>query len=132
MGLVTPATIAEIFGSGIAESLRLTGIVEDEDARYLGAVGLMKRQPVFRGILGFPWNGILSDDSRFLVRPMVKSSEGRDGVALIFRQFDSSKYQASPEELFAGWVPSEQAAQLDAWVADMNQQLAALLPLKRR
>ena len=80
MGLVTPTTIAEIFGSGIAESLRLTGIVEDEDARYLGAVGLMKRQPVFRGILGFPWNGILSDDSRFLVRPMVKGSEGGDGV----------------------------------------------------
>jgi hypothetical protein len=114
------------------ESLRIQGIVETEDTRYLGAVGLSREQPIFSGILGFSWNGYLSDSARFYTLPLRASAHGRDGVAAVFRQFDSSKYQATPEDLLAGWVPPEDAHKLDTWVADMNAQLARLLELKRR
>jgi hypothetical protein len=129
---MTPEELSKVFREGIADALRLTGIGETDDARYLGAVGLSRAQPVFRSILGFPWNGFLSDSARFFVVPIRAAVEGRDGVAAVFRQFDSSKYQSSPEDLLAGWVPPEDASKLESWVADMNEQLQGLLALKHR
>jgi hypothetical protein len=34
--------------------------------------------------------------------------------------------------LLAGWVPPEDASKLEAWVAEMNEQLQGLLKLKHR
>ena len=128
---MTTEELARFFREGPVDSLRIEGIVSTEDTRYLGAVGLALHQPLFSSILGFNFSGILSNDSRFWGRPLRRSVEGTDGLAAIFRQFDSSKYQDSPEDLLAGWVPPEDAAKLEAWIADMNEQLKALLVLKR-
>jgi hypothetical protein len=132
MSEMTSQELARFFREGPANALRIEGIVETGDARYLGAVGLSLRHPVFNETLGFPSGGFLSDDSRFFLWPIQQSTEGQDGVAAIFRQFESSKYQASPEDLLAGWVPPEDAPKLEEWVADMNQQLKGLLELKHR
>jgi hypothetical protein len=121
---MTPAELSRFFREGPVDPLRIQGIVETEDSRYLGAVGLHLTQPQFHGILGFNWSGILSDDARFYT---VSTSEG---LVAIFRQFDSSKYQSFPEDLLSGWVPHAEAAKLEAWVADMNRQLQDLLKIK--
>ncbi len=89
-------------------------------------------RPGARFSTGFNFSGELSDSARFWLFPLRAAHEGRDGVAAIFRDFDSSKYQSFPEDLFAGWVPPEDAPKLEAWVAEMNQQLKALIALKNR
>jgi hypothetical protein len=132
MGQMTSDELSRFFREGPVESLRIEGIVETEDTKYLGAVGLSLRQPLFSSILGFNFSGVLSDSARFWLQPISAASEGRDGVAAIFRQFDSSKYQSSPEDLLAGWVRPEDAAKLEAWVAEMNRHLKDLLQLKHR
>jgi hypothetical protein len=131
MGQLTAAELAKFFREGPVEPMRITGIVETADSRYLGAVGLQKQQPIFNSILGFSWSGILSDSARFYAQPVRAAVEGHDGVVAIFRQFDSSKYQDHPEDILAGWVPPDEAARLEEWVADMNRQLQGLLELKR-
>src|SRR5262245_34295630 len=110
---ITSESLAELFRTGPVESLRIERPVATADTRYLGAVGLSLTQPVFSSILGFPSGGMLSDDARFWVWPIRVAVEGRDGLAAIFRQFESSPYQSTPEDLIAGWVPPEDALRLE-------------------
>jgi len=127
---LTKDELERFFREGPVEPLRLDGILETEDARYLGAVGLSLRQPLFHGILGFNWSGVLSDSARFWTARAPGAVDGQDALVAVFRQFESSKYQATPEDLLAGWVPADEAMRLEAWVADMNTQLQGLLALK--
>ncbi len=129
---MTPDELVRFFHEEPVEALKIDGLVETEDTRYLGAVGLSLKQPLFSSILGFNFSGVLSDSARFWVQPLREDVEGRDGLAAIFRQFDSSKYQSTPEDLVAGWVPPERALQLEAWVAEMNHHLRSLLEIKHR
>lgn len=127
---LTKDELERFFREGAVPALRIDGLVETEDARYLGAVGLARHQPLFHGILGFNWSGVLSDSARFYVVPAPDAVDGMDVRVAVFRQFDSSKYQAFPEDLIAGWVPVADAERLEAWVGDMNAQLAGLIALK--
>ncbi len=104
---LTREALVRFFSDGPVESLRLDGIVETDDARYR-----------------------LSDSARFWIHEARAAVEGRDGWVAVFRQFDHSKYQNSPEDLLAGWVGPDERARLEAWVADMNRQLQQLLLLK--
>ena len=129
---MTSAELSRFFREGPVDALRIAGIVETDDSRYLGAIGLSRIHPLFHSILGFNFSGQLSDSARFWIAPLRAAVEGRDGSAAIFRDFDSSKYQSFPEDILSGWVPPEDAAKLETWVADMNQQLKALLEIKHR
>jgi hypothetical protein len=129
---MTPEELTRFFREAPLESLKIGGVVETEDTRYLGAVGLSLTQPLFSSILGFNFSGVLSDTARFWTQPLREDEEGVEGLAAIFRQFDSSKYQATPEDLPAGWVPPEDSLKLESWVADMNRHLQKLLLLKAR
>jgi hypothetical protein len=126
MPQMTAEGLSRFFREGPVEPLRLTGIAENEDSRYLGAIGLHKLTPTFHSILGFNYSGQLNDAARFY------SADSEPGVVAVFRQFESSKYQAFPEELIAGWVPHSERARLESWIDDMNQQVKALLDLKHR
>jgi hypothetical protein len=126
---MTEAELVKLF-HGRVEWLKIEGLVETKDSRYLGGVGLSLKHPLFHSVLGFNFSGELSDDSRFWVQPLRAAVEGRDGLAAIFRQFDSSPYQSTPEDLIAGWVEPERAPELEAWVAEMNRHLRALLDRK--
>ncbi len=44
---------------------------------------------------------------------------------VVFRQFDSSPYSASPEDIIAGWVPEEEAERAREWVDEMNNRIRA-------
>src|SRR4051812_39041214 len=132
MGMMTSEELSRFFQQGPVNSLRIEGIKLTEDSRYLGAIGLSLRHPLFNSILGFNFSGVLSDSARFLVVPVSAAVEGKDGLVAVFRQFDASQYQSTPEELLAGWVPPDDAARLEGWVADMNQQLKGLLQLKHQ
>src|SRR5689334_20346116 len=103
---MTNEELRRFFREGPVQSLRIGGIVETGDTRYLGAVGLSLSQPLFSSILGFNFSGVLSDDARFWVQPVD------EGLVAVFRQFESSKYQSTPEDLLAGWVPPEHALEL--------------------
>jgi hypothetical protein len=132
MSAMTSEELSRFFREGPVDGMRIAGIVETDDSRYLGAVGLMRAQPLYRSISGFPMNGYISDSSRFYLWPSSEAKEGKAGLVAVFRNFDSSKYQDHPDDLLAGWVPPEDAAKLESWVADMNEQLRGLLELKRR
>jgi hypothetical protein len=96
------------------EIFRISGIRYASDSRYLGAAGVSDNHPIFHaGGL----SGELSPDSRF----MLKKRASR--VFVVFRQFDSSRYQAVPEDLVAGWVPAEQEGEAQGWVDRMNAHI---------
>lgn len=130
MGQLTQEVLSEFFREGSVQSLKLHGVLETEDAKYLGAVGLSLHRPLFHSILGFNFSGVLSDSARFYSVPVSAAVEGQDGLVAVFRQFDSSKYQAGPEDVLAGWVPLDAAESLQTWIDEMNQLLRSLLELK--
>jgi hypothetical protein len=130
MGMMTSDSLSSFFHEGFTETLHIKKIVETADSIYLGAVGLSRSQPLFHSILGFAFSGVLSDDAYFYLIPVKAEVEGRNGLAAVFRQFESSQYQDHPEDILAGWVAPKEAPLLEAWVARMNQQLASLLAIK--
>jgi len=130
---LTPERLVSFFADDESAAFRLdltNGLVETDDSRYLGAVGLARAIPQFHSIHGFNFSGILSDSARFYVVPVTRAVEGRDGAVIVFRQFDRSKYQDFPEDLIAGWGPPEALAALTDAVAFMNGEVARLLVLK--
>jgi hypothetical protein len=127
---LTTVELERFFREGAVEPLRIEKLVETEDSRYLGAVGLSLHHPLFNSILGFNWSGVLSDSARFYIVDAPGAVDGMDVRVAVFRQFESSKYQAFPEDIIAGWVPLADVAQLERWVAEMNAHLARLLELK--
>ncbi|MCC6997170.1 MAG: hypothetical protein IT370_21325 [Deltaproteobacteria bacterium] len=120
----TDATLTSLAEHGPIESLRIEAVRETADARYLGVVGVSLLHPIFHVIDGFPFSGELSPDSRYMLRKLSRPGH-ETMVFVLFRQFDSSRYSASPEDLVAGWVPLEQEAQALRWVDSMNWQIQA-------
>ena len=96
MSAMTAEELARFFREGPFNSVRIEGITETDDTRYLGAVGLMRNQPIFRSILGFPFNGALSDTARFYLWPLKESVEGHSGVAVIFETSSIRSATRSP------------------------------------
>lgn len=131
---LTPEHPVNFFASSVSAALQLdltNGLVETADSRYLGAIGLSRKWPLFHSILGFNFSGTLPDSARFYLVPVTRAVEGRDGVVAVFRQFDRSKYQDFPEDLIAGWGSSEATSALTEAVAFMNGEVARLLVVKQ-
>jgi hypothetical protein len=101
------------------EYRRIEGPTYTADSVYLGGVGLSDLHPTFHAG-GF--SGELSPDSRFLLKSL---SGDPTAVFVIFRQFDSSRYHASPEDHVAGWVPADHASDAQNWVDRMNAKIIA-------
>lgn len=124
MAEATDATLTSLAENGPIKSLRIEAVRETADSRYLGVVGISLLHPIFHVIDGFPFSGELSPDSRYMLRKLTRP--GHDTmVFVLFRQFDSSRYSASPEDLVAGWVPLDEEAQALRWVERMNWQIQA-------
>ncbi len=115
----TDATLTRMAESGLITFMRIEAVRETSDARYLGGVGISFRHPIFHagGI-----SGELSHDSRFVLRKLARPGH-ETMVFVVFRQFDSSKYSASPADAIAGWVPLEEEDQALRWVQRMNDQI---------
>jgi len=96
------------------EWYRVEGFRITADARYLGRVGISHAHATFHAG-GF--SGELSPDSRFVIRKHATR------VFIVFRQFDSSRYHASPADHVAGWVPAEDEATAQNWVDRINVQI---------
>ena len=118
----TDATLTSLVEHGPIKSLRIEAVRETADSRYLGVVGVSFLHPIFHVIDHFPFSGELSPDSRYILRKLSRPGH-ETKVFVLFRQFDSSKYQSSPEDIVAGWVPPEEEAQALSWVLRMNGQI---------
>jgi hypothetical protein len=132
MGQLTEEVLRQFFADPASRALHIERLTETEDSRYLGAIGLSRRQPLFHSILGFNFSGVLSDSARFYLVPTRAEVEGKDAVVVVFRQFDRSRYQDSPEDLVAGWGTAEEAPLLEAHVDFMNGEVQRLLEIKRQ
>jgi hypothetical protein len=120
----TDEVLTKLVEEGPFQSYRLTGLRDTADARYLGVVGISSFQPIFHAGDLFPFSGELSPDSRYEIRVLRRAGEP-SLVFVVFRQFDSSRYQAFPEDLVAGWVPAEEQEQARDWVHEMNNRIRA-------
>jgi hypothetical protein len=105
---------------------RIEGVSHTSDARYLGQLGLHNSDPVCR--FGFWFQ--LHDQARIYTRSFSSSEAGVDGVVLIFRQFDRSRFEDEPSEMLAGWVSSEKASYAEEWVTEFNAHIQELLVIK--
>ncbi|TNE88448.1 MAG: hypothetical protein EP330_13805 [Deltaproteobacteria bacterium] len=117
--IIDTSKLAAFFAEEPAAAFVIEGIRETEDSRYLGQVGLHKRDPVFRFAY---WMG-LCPDTHFRLEPFSAEEVGFDGIAVVLHQFTASKYQDSPEELLAGWVPSGMAERAGEWVEQFNADI---------
>ena len=127
MAEITTKAVADFFGREPAKAFGIEGIVDSGDALYLGQVALDKLEP--RSRYGYWFQ--LSDTARFRTLEFSHDEVGEDGLAIIFRQFDSSQYQDAPEEHFAGWVPRDKTAEAERWLETMTNLLNELLERKR-
>lgn len=126
----TDAVLITLVEAGPFRAYRIDGPRDSADARYLGVVGLADSHATFHVIDHFPFAGTLSPDSRFEIRNLRRSGHPTI-VFVVFRQFDSSRFQASPEDIVAGWVPEDEAAVARGWVDDMNHLLRMRLRASR-
>lgn len=126
MGELTPEALRAFLTDPAAEASRIAQVVETEDSRYLGAVGLSRVHPLFHCILGFSFSGAISESARFRLVRATAAGEGRDAVVVVFRQFERSRYQDAPEDLVAGWAPPDEEDALAAHVRFFNGELARL------
>lgn len=115
----TNETLARLIEDGTIESYRIEGPRYTADSSYLGVVGISDHHSIFHAA---DFSGQLSPDSRFLLKKVQRPGD-ETRVFVLFRQFDSSPYQGSPEDLVAGWVPAEQEGQAQKWVDGMNAQI---------
>ena len=123
LGPITTPDLRSFFAREPAAAFVIEGLVHSADAAYLGQVAIHDRDAAFR----MGWWGTLSPTSQFRLLPFTADEVGFDGVAVLFRQFESSKYKDHPVDYLAGWVPVEMLARAQAWVDDMNARIAARL-----
>jgi hypothetical protein len=109
------------------EFWRISGIRIADPYRYLGSVGITHYWPSFSR----DFSGALSPDSRFTLRIIQHAIRDEPVAFIIFRQFDSSQYQAFPEDLHSGWVPIALVPQAREWVLEMNLHIEWLLERER-
>jgi hypothetical protein len=112
---------------GTDEFWRISGIRIADPYRYLGSVGITHYWPSFSR----DFSGALSPDSRFTLRIVQHAIRDEPVAFIIFRQFDSSQYQAFPEDLHSGWVPIALVPQAREWVLEMNLHIEWLLERER-
>lgn len=97
---------------------RLKGIHETDYEWFLGTLSIDKRHPSFR----IGWGFGLSLSSRFRKEPFTVA--GQERVAAIFHQFDGAEHDKEDEEILVGWVEKTREAELDAWIAFLNGEIA--------
>jgi hypothetical protein len=117
--VVTPERLKDFFEREPAAAFVIEGIVETEDTWYVGQVGIHKLQPLYR----FAYFGQLSPSSSLHTVPFEQDEVGFAGIAIVFHQFDSSKYSDVPSEEFAGWVPVAMRERAEAWVKEGNERI---------
>jgi len=116
---IDDAYIRDGFVSGNFDLLRIEGIKETESEWMLGRIYVDKHRPVFR----WGWGFGLSNTSHFRSQRFSLDDIGRSGVAAIFHQFDEAEHGKPMVEMFAGWVPADEGAALDGWIAFMNSEI---------
>jgi hypothetical protein len=120
----TDEVLTKLVEDGPFQSYRIEGPQDTHDARYLGVVGVANSHATFHVSDHFSFAGKLSPDSRFEIRNLRRPGHP-SFVFVVFRQFDSSRFQASPEDIIAGWVPEDEAEQARDWVNEMNNRIRA-------
>ena len=123
MSRLTDEDLRIFFRSQPIDVFHITGLVDSGDALYLGQVAIDHARPSW----GFGMWGGLSDTARFYMHALDAEATGVTGFAIIFRQFDHSRFSDEPSEMFAGWVRSEQALEAEGWITEMNARIAAHL-----
>lgn len=119
----TKQVLEKLVAEGPIEAYRIEAPLDTADSRYVGVVGVSNFHPTFHVSDGVPFSGRLSADSRFhVVRLEGPGNAGR--VFVVFRQFETSPDQVTPEDIVAGWVPTSREADAREWVADMNARIA--------
>lgn len=130
MGIATKKTLLEFLHHRDANILKLQGIQQTDDSIYLGAVGLSLLRPVFHIIMGFACSGGLSPDAAFRVETVTWPDPAHTALVVVFRQFESSVYEDTPEDIIVGWVPATEADDLAIWLERMTTQLTVLLRMR--
>ena len=99
----------------------LARLEQNDDAWMLGTLGIDKHQPVYSD----GWGHGLHPESRFYKRWFEFPDIGARGWAIILRIWDPVGEPTGRYETFPGWVPPERAAEADAWIAFLNDQIKA-------
>lgn len=115
-GPIDLSKLTRFFTKEPAAAFLIEGTAETGDSHYLGQIGIHKRNDTFR--MGYFFK--LSESSRFWMLPMSDEDVGFDGLAILFRQFDSSRFQEEPQDYLAGWVPLAMAPRAEEWVETFN------------
>ena len=126
MAAITDDILHKFFEKEPKNAFRIEEISYTTDARYLGQIGLHNSDPVCR--FGFWFK--LHDQARIYTRAFSSSEAEVDGLVVIFRQFDRSRFQDEPSEMLAGWVSSDKYSDAAEWVAEFNAHIQKLLVVK--
>lgn len=103
--------------------LEIEGIVDNGSTLRLGHVELDKTYPGYRAF-AFGCSSELAPSSLFRAMPFDVPSINRSGIAAIFC---ATNLNGTPEEYFAGWVHSDQKADLEKWIKQMNKHIQRML-----
>lgn len=120
---ITDEDLRVFFRTEPVSVFKIEGLVDSGDALYIGQVAIDHHTPRW----GFGMWGKLSDSARFYMRELDTEATGHAGFAIIFRQFDRSRYSEEPSEMLAGWVEPEREREACEWIAELNARIQALL-----
>lgn len=124
--VITPERLRRFFDKEPAAAFVIEGVRDTGDCWWVGSFGLLKKQPLYR----FYSHGELSPDSRLRLEPFTAEQVGFDGIAVVFHQFTRSQFQDTPNEEFAGWVPTAMRERAQAWVDEANDRIQAHLRVR--